>query len=63
MAFVAVLALIPRWFPAKRVPLLTQLAGITGQLGQVLSAIPFAALLHSAGWSVAFTRPPRAVRW
>ncbi len=55
MAFVAVLALIPRWFPAKRVPLLTQLAGITGQLGQVLSAIPFAALLHSAGWSVAFT--------
>jgi MFS family permease len=55
IVFVAVLALIPRWFPAKRVPLLTQLTGITGQLGQVLSAIPFAALLHSAGWSVAFS--------
>ncbi len=55
IVFVAVLALIPRWFPAKRVPLLTQLTGITGQLGQVLSAIPFAALLHGAGWSVAFS--------
>jgi MFS family permease len=55
LVFVAVLALIPRWFGAGRVPLLTQLTGIIGQLGQVLSAIPFAALLHSAGWSVAFS--------
>jgi len=55
IVFVAVLALIPRWFPAHRVPLLTQLTGIFGQLGQILSAIPFAALLHSAGWSVAFS--------
>ena len=55
IVFVAVLALIPRWFPAKRVPLLTQLTTIFGQLGQVLSAIPFAALLHAAGWSVAFS--------
>ena len=54
IVFVAVLALIPRWFAAKRVPLLTQLTGITGQLGQVLSAIPFAALLHTSGWTVAF---------
>ena len=55
IVFVAVLALIPRWFPTNRVPLLTQLTGITGQLGQVLSAIPFAALLHGAGWSAAFS--------
>ena len=55
LVFVAVLALIPRWFHAGRVPLLTQLTGIIGQLGQVLSAIPFVALLHSAGWSVAFS--------
>ena len=55
IVFVAVLALIPRWFPTHRVPLLTQLTGIFGQLGQILSAIPFAALLHSAGWSVAFS--------
>jgi len=55
LVFVAVLALIPRWFGPRRVPLLTQLTGIIGQLGQVLSAIPFVALLHSAGWSVAFS--------
>src|SRR6185312_10174972 len=28
--------------------------GLTGQLGQVLSAIPFAALLHGPGWATAF---------
>jgi MFS family permease len=52
--FVAVLGLIPRWFPARRVPLFTQLTGIFGQLGQILSAVPFVALLHGAGWSTAF---------
>ena len=54
IVFVAVLALVPRWFPARRVPLLTQLTLIFGQLGQILSAVPFLALLHRAGWSVAF---------
>ena len=52
--FVAALALIPRWFPARRVPVVTQLTGILGQLGQILSAVPFMALLHVAGWSTAF---------
>lgn len=54
IVFVAVLALIPAWFPANRVPLLTQLTTILGQLGQILSAVPFVALLVGAGWSVAF---------
>ncbi len=52
--FVSVLALIPHWFAPRRVPVLTQLTGICGQIGQILSAVPFIALLHSAGWSVAF---------
>jgi MFS family permease len=54
IAFVGVLALIPQWFPARRVPVLTQLTTILGQLGQVLSAVPFLALLHAAGWFPAF---------
>ena len=54
IVFVAVLALIPAWFPARRVPLVTQLTTILGQLGQILSAVPFAALLLGAGWSIAF---------
>jgi MFS family permease len=54
IVFVAVLGLIPRWFAARRVPVITQLTTILGQLGQILSAVPFLILLHHAGWSTAF---------
>jgi MFS family permease len=54
MTFISVLRLVPYWFPAKRVPVLTQLTGIIGQLGQVLSAVPLAAVLAGAGWTTAF---------
>jgi MFS family permease len=52
--FVAVLGLLPHWFAARRVPLITQLTGILGQIGQILSAVPFLALLHARGWTTAF---------
>ena len=51
LIFVSTLALLPRWFPPRRVPLLTQLTATTGQLGQILSAVPFLALLGFAGWT------------
>ncbi len=54
IVFVAVLGLVPRWFAARRVPVITQLTTILGQLGQILSAVPFLILLHHAGWSRAF---------
>ncbi|BCJ55240.1 MFS transporter [Actinoplanes sp. NBRC 14428] len=54
MTFISVLRLVPQWFPARRVPVVTQLTGIVGQLGQVLSAVPLAALLAGAGWTTAF---------
>jgi MFS family permease len=54
IVFVAVLGLVPRWFAPPRVPLMTQLTTILGQLGQILSAVPFLVLLHEAGWSTAF---------
>ncbi|MDI6101288.1 MFS transporter [Actinoplanes sp. NEAU-A12] len=54
MTFISVLRLVPHWFPAKRVPVLTQLTGIIGQTGQVLSAVPMAALLAGPGWTTAF---------
>ncbi|MBI3214933.1 MAG: MFS transporter [Mycobacterium sp.] len=52
--FISVLRLVPHWFTEKQIPLLTQLTGITGQLGQVLSAVPFLALLGGAGWNTAY---------
>ncbi len=54
MTFVSVLRLIPAWFPAKRVPILTQVTGLLGQLGQVASAIPLVLLLGAYGWSAAY---------
>ncbi|MDO8107411.1 MFS transporter [Isoptericola sp. b441] len=52
--FIAVVRLVAMWFPARRVPLLTQLSGVTGQAGQVASALPLVAVLHARGWTTAF---------
>lgn len=54
MTFISVLRLVPQWFPARRIPVVTQLTGICGQLGQVLSAVPLAFLLAGPGWTPAF---------
>lgn len=54
LTFISVLSVVSAWFPARRVPLMTQLTGLLGQLGQVLSAIPLAALLGGPGWTTAF---------
>lgn len=53
--FISAIRLVPNWFPAARVPLLTQLTGMCGYLGQILSAVPFLALLLAAGWEVAYS--------
>lgn len=55
LTFISVLRLVGAWFPVRRVPVVTQLTGIVGQLGQVLSAVPLVALLHGPGWSAAFS--------
>ena len=52
--FISVLRLVPHWFAPRQVPLVSQLTGIFGQLGQVLSAVPFLGLLAGSGWTVAF---------
>ncbi len=54
LTFISVLSVVTAWFPVRRVPVMTQLTGLVGQLGQVLSAIPLAALLHGPGWTTAF---------
>lgn len=52
--FISLIRLITSWFRGPSVPQLSQWAGNIGQLGQVLSAVPFAWVLHSYGWSPAF---------
>lgn len=55
LTFGSAVRLVPAWFPHERAPIMTQLTGMIGQIGQVLSAIPFVALLGAAGWTAAFT--------
>ncbi|HSP38377.1 MAG TPA: MFS transporter [Frankiaceae bacterium] len=54
MTFISVLRLIPTWFAPKRAPVVTQLTGILGQLGQVAAAYPLVAVLDGFGWEPAF---------
>lgn len=52
--FLSVIRLVSSWFPGPSVPIAVQWVSNAGQLGQVLSAIPFAWLLHEHGWTPAF---------
>jgi MFS family permease len=52
--FTSLMRLVNSWFRGRLVPQLSQWIGNIGQLGQVLSAIPFALLLHQSGWTTAF---------
>ena len=52
--FISVIRLVSLWFPARRVPVFTQLTGIVGQAGQVASAIPLVVALELVGWRSAF---------
>jgi len=54
MTFISVLRLIPVWFAPRRVPILMQVTGIVGQVGQIVAAYPLVALLQSAGWTTSF---------
>ena len=54
VTFVSILRLVPTWFAPRRVPLVNQLSGILGQLGQAVSAIPLAALVVADGWTAAY---------
>lgn len=51
---VSVIRVIAAWFPGSRVPLLTQLALMIGQLGQAVAAGPFFAVLVGVGWAGAW---------
>lgn len=54
MTFISVLRLLAAWFSPRRLPQLSQWVGTLGQSGQLLSAIPLAAVLREFGWQQAF---------
>ncbi|MET8831073.1 MFS transporter [Streptomyces sp. NPDC004610] len=54
MTFISVLRLGTRWFPARRGPLIAQLAGLVGMAGNLVSTLALAPLLDGIGWTAAF---------
>ncbi|MET9885284.1 MFS transporter [Streptomyces sp. NPDC006430] len=54
MTFISVLRLGTRWFPARRGPLMAQLAGLVGMAGNLVSTLVLAPVLHGVGWTPAF---------
>ncbi|MGW1894513.1 MFS transporter [Streptomyces sp. NPDC002004] len=54
MTFISVLRLGTRWFPARKGPLVAQLAGLVGMAGNLVSTLVLARLLHGVGWTAAF---------
>jgi MFS family permease len=54
MTFISVLRLVGLWFAPRHIPVVTQLTGILGQLGQIAAALPLVLLLSHAGWQRTF---------
>lgn len=54
MVFVSVIRLVTVWFLVRQGPMVTQLTGLTGQLGAIAAAGPLSYLLHELGWTRAF---------
>ncbi|MYU54929.1 MFS transporter [Streptomyces kasugaensis] len=54
MTFISVLRLGSRWFPARRGPLIAQIAALVGMAGNLISTLVLARLLHSFGWTQTF---------
>jgi nitrate/nitrite transporter NarK len=54
MTFICVLRLVSSWFPLRRIPLVTQLTGVFGQLGSAAAAVPMTWALGHLGWTRAY---------
>ncbi|MFF4701023.1 MFS transporter [Streptomyces chattanoogensis] len=54
MTFISVLRLGSRWFPARRGPMIAQIAALVGMAGNLISTLVLARFLHSVGWTPTF---------
>ncbi|MEV7865270.1 MFS transporter [Streptomyces sp. NPDC088124] len=54
MTFISVLRLGTRWFPARRVPMIAQVAALFGMAGNLVSTIFISRALGALGWTVTF---------
>jgi sugar phosphate permease len=54
MVFVPLLRIVALWFPPLRIPLITQVTGLLGQLGALAAASPLVYALHEWGWEPSY---------
>ncbi|MER7414102.1 MULTISPECIES: MFS transporter [Streptomyces] len=54
MTFIAVLRLGTRWFPARRGPVVAQIAALIGMAGNLVTTLVLARILDTFGWTPTF---------
>ncbi|WP_230208917.1 nitrate/nitrite transporter [Nostocoides sp. HKS02] len=54
MVFIPLLRIVALWFPPLRIPMLSQLTGLSGQLGALMAASPLVYALHRWGWTPSY---------
>lgn len=54
MTFIAVLRLGARWFPARRGPVIAQVAALMGMAGNLVTTLVLARVLDTFGWTPTF---------
>ncbi|WP_374117503.1 MFS transporter [Streptomyces albus] len=54
MTFIAVLRLGARWFPARRGPVIAQVAALIGMAGNLVTTLVLARILDVFGWTTTF---------
>jgi predicted MFS family arabinose efflux permease len=54
LVFISVLRVVMAWFPALRQPQMSQVTGMLGGIGAIVSTAPMAAAFHAFGWTPTF---------
>lgn len=52
--FISVMRLLPEWFAVRQLPTVSQLTGLIGQAGQLVSVVPLALIVSNFGWMAGF---------
>ena len=52
--FISVMRLLPEWFAIRQLPTVSQLTGLIGQAGQLISVVPLALVVGTFGWAAGF---------
>lgn len=52
--FISVIRMLPEWFSVRQLPIVGQLTGLIGQIGQLVSVTPLAIAVNVYGWSNGF---------